>query len=122
MPPMLTTAPMTDTIVVQSISPASFLGRERRWGKLRWKQFGGYDSDSFCERDNEFESHSPIPLQGGIQTAVRNPRFLGDCFLGHTLVMDNHLCLVAEVCINVAHMSNSIADMTKCRYRRFTYE
>ena len=29
MPPMLTTAPMTDTIVIQSISPASFLGRER---------------------------------------------------------------------------------------------
>lgn len=106
MPPMLTTAPMTDTIVVQSISLTLFLGRERRWGKLRWKQFGGDDSDSFCERDNEFERHNPISPQSGIQAAVRNPRFLGDCFLGHTLIMDNHLYLVAEVCINVAHVCN----------------
>lgn len=29
MPPILTTAPMTDTIVVQPISSTSFLGRER---------------------------------------------------------------------------------------------
>lgn len=32
MPQRLTTAPMTDTIVVQSISPASFLVRERLGG------------------------------------------------------------------------------------------
>ncbi len=63
MPPRLTTAPMTDTIVVQSISSTSFPVCERLGRKLRREQFRRDNPDRFRERNDELERHRSISPQ-----------------------------------------------------------